>query len=460
MTNDRAVPYTLVAGAIVAAVAIGRAVQFGNGGFTPDAFACLVAAVVALLVGWLAPARWLKPSAGEQVLLVLLAAGLAYQFAVLSTSAPAIYLRPRAPEPWKTYQGGLGVAAVCSALLFAESKHLRRLGLAGLFVTYAVLGNWLINTSPEPVIDVWHIHRESVASLLNGENPYAITFRNIYPDGRYFGPGMVENGRLMFGYTYPPLSLLLSVPGQVLGGDYRYSLLACNLLTAVAMAAARPSRIASAAAALFLFTPRAFFVLEQGWTEPMLLACVAAATFTALRAPRAFPYALGLMVASKQYAFLLLFPALWLAPEQWRGRAGLVGVAWRAALPAVAVTLPLFAWNPGALIHSVFIVQFGLPFRADSLNFSAWAVQQGWQQPPAILGWLGLLPAYAATVLRSPRNAGWLGICAGTTLLCFVAFNRQAFCNYYFFILGALLLGVATATTRNDDSASLANQSS
>ncbi len=89
------------------------------------------------------------------------------------------------------------------------------------------------------------------------------------------------------------------------------------------------------------------------------------------------------------------------------------------------------------------LVQLGLPFREDSLNFSAWMVRQGQAQPPSILGWLSLLPAYAATALRTSRTPAALGLSAGTTILCFVAFNRQAFCNYYFFVIGALLLGVA-----------------
>src|SRR6185437_5553968 len=114
-------------------------------------------------------------------------------------------------------------------------------------------------------------------------NPYAITFPVTYDDpARIYAAGTFANGRLQFGYPYPPWSLLLVLPGYLLG-DFRYAHLLATTLAGALIALSRPGRIATAAAALFLFTPRGFFVLEAGWTEPMAVLMLAALVFAACR---------------------------------------------------------------------------------------------------------------------------------------------------------------------------------
>ena len=69
------------------------------------------------------------------------------------------------------------------------------------------------------------------------------------------------------------------MPGQILFKDPRYAQLAAMELAAVLMAFARPPGFGLIAAALYLTTPRIFFVLEQSWTEPFLVLGVAALVF-------------------------------------------------------------------------------------------------------------------------------------------------------------------------------------
>ena len=52
-----------------------------------------------------------------------------------------------------------------------------------------------------------------------GVDPYAITFPDIYQGRAYYGSGLSVDGRLQFGFPYFPLSLLLSMPGQILFKD-------------------------------------------------------------------------------------------------------------------------------------------------------------------------------------------------------------------------------------------------
>ena len=59
-------------------------------------------------------------------------------------------------------------------------------------------------------------------------------------------------------------------------------------------------------AALYLFTPRSFYVLERGWTEPFVVFLLAATVFCACHLPRALPYLFGLFVSAKQYLILVV----------------------------------------------------------------------------------------------------------------------------------------------------------
>jgi hypothetical protein len=54
------------------------------------------------------------------------------------------------------------------------------------------------------------------AALLAGENPYEDRYPNLYEGHpEFYGPGVVDaNKHLTVGLPYPPLSLLLTLPGM------------------------------------------------------------------------------------------------------------------------------------------------------------------------------------------------------------------------------------------------------
>ena len=119
---------------------------------------------------------------------------------------------------------------------------------------------------------------------------------------------MVDDGRVQYGFPYPPLSLAMAWPGH-LAGDFRYAELAALVARrGVRVAAGRASAVAVLAAAVLLFTPRAFFALEQAWTEPF--AHRLARPGASGPRPRAGRWrrrrSLGLAAATKQYLVLAM----------------------------------------------------------------------------------------------------------------------------------------------------------
>ena len=100
------------------------------------------------------------------------------------------------------------------------------------------------------------------------ENPYAIDFPDPYAAKNlpFYGKGLAVGGRLMFGYPYLPVLLLLVIPAY-LAGDIRYAHIAAILIAAVLMHRIATDTIGRLAATLFLFTPWIFKLEELGWTD-------------------------------------------------------------------------------------------------------------------------------------------------------------------------------------------------
>jgi hypothetical protein len=283
----------------------------------------------------------------------------------------------------------------------------------------------------------------------------------MYGEGTWlYASDVQQNGRLLFGYPYMPLTLLATSVAQWLAGDYRYAQLLAMSVTALLIATARPSRTATMAAIAYLFWPRTFFALEQGWTEPILVMLLAGVVFCALRLPRATPWVLGLLLAGKQYtpAVLLVAPVLmnWRRPDGSRVWASWVAVAWRAAVAAAVVTLPLVLASPRGFWNSAVALQFKQPFRFDALSFLAWMSDATFEMGKAPIGeipplanWLCFVALLAGVGLalwrlRRAGTASPEAFAASVALmfLLFFAFNKQAFANYYYFVAGALAVAI------------------
>jgi hypothetical protein len=418
----------------VAMVVLGQALQVNNGNLAP---AALVEVLVALGLCLTAIVAWPALHLGKRgtLLVAILAAGLGLQLWQLAT-AP---LGGRGPPTLTgtadvTFRVVLVAAGVLAMAGLAERPLLGRFHMAVVLVVVFVAGAYLITLAPEPHIDVYIFQRDGIDWLLLGENPYTVTYRNIYPNNtRLYGPGVVVDGRVGF-YPYPPLTLLLGMPGRLLG-DVRYALLAATVLAAGLIAHARPGRLARGAAALLLFTPRVFFILQESWTEPFVLLMLAATVFAALRAPRLLALCLGLFLASKQYAPLAAPLVLLLVDGDWRRFLRLVGAA---AAVALVVTLPLFLWDPASAFDDIFLLQFRQPFRVDALSVLAWVKAGGGEVPGPWVSFAALATGLALALWRAPRQPSAFAAGIALTFLGFFVTNKQAFCNYYFFALGAI----------------------
>jgi hypothetical protein len=426
----------------LAALALGGAVQVDFGQYHRRAIPWLAVALLLSAMAVLVPrTRLLRAIDGKGPWVVGIA--LCVQFLLLLLRSPGATggLAGAGATLWPFHAGVLAAAALVGGTLLLPGRA-GRACLVALLLVHAALGVWVLRAAPDPGVDVVMFQREASRALLHGENPYAMTFPNPYADPlRFYGPGAMNDGRLDFGYPYPPLSLLMALPGYVLG-DFRYAQLAAMTAAGALIALARPGRLATAAAAVLLFTPRGFFVLEAGWTEPFAVLLLAATVFVGCRRPDALPVPLGLLIAVKQYLGLGLF-LLPLLPTGMRTKHRTL--AWKAITVAGAATLPMALWDLPAFARSAVFLQFRQPFRGDSLSFLAGIFHETGWRGPTWFAFLITIPAIILCLRRCPRTPAGYSAALGLVCLVFFAFGKQAFCNYYHFVIGAFCCAAASA---------------
>jgi uncharacterized membrane protein len=358
------------------------------------------------------------------------------------------------------FRAGLMIAA--GLLVFGPrsvSRSLQRSWFPLLLIVFGVLGIWMVHSSPQPEIDVWMFQQNAAAELLHGHNPYAMTFPDIYHSTlpghqQVYGTGLVVDDQLQFGFPYPPVSLLLATLGYLFAGDHRYAQVAALMLAGLFMGYSGRGRIATLGAALFLFTPRAFFVLGRGWTEPFVVMLLAATIFCACRRSRWLPVALGLFLATKQYLIFAVPLTYFLLRSSEDAPGGIrwrewFDLLWKTILIAAIVTVPFVLWNPHAFWKSTMSVQGMAPFRWDALSYLVWYGFRGHlvTQPLTALFWstFAALAALALALRRSPRTPAGFAASLSLLSLAFFAFNKQAFCNYYFFVIGAMCCAITAS---------------
>jgi hypothetical protein len=428
------------------AALLGFTLQISDGFYRPVAYPSFCLAIACATGGLLGAGRWLIGAGPGWSTVAVLAMGLSGNFVILATSQPAYYLKNRWPwqHPW--YLLGIVTAAILTLLIGIDDRR-RRIWFPALLGVFLCLGIWLIRASPDPYIDVMTVQRAAIDALWRGQSPYSIAFRNIYGSDVFYGADVVKDSLVHFGLPYPPLSLLMAVPGQLLLGDLRYAELVALIAGCGAIGYAGRDRGAPLAAALVLFTPRTFFVLEQGWTEAFVICWLGITVATATTRSSNRGLVLALLCAVKQHMVVALAFAPWLVDRREDG-AERKALVFRALAIATALSLPFVLWDPAGFWRSVVWLQFQEPMRPDSLSMLSLIVHAGWSVPriaQTVAPLLALAMGVAVSFRCAPRTPAGFALAIGVSFLLMFAFSKKAFCNYYFFVLAALATSVAAS---------------
>jgi len=90
----------------------------------------------------------------------------------------------------------------------------------------------------------------------------------------------------------------------------------------------------------------------------------------------------------------------------------------------------------------VITLQLYQPQRSDALSYVA-ALARAGLPAPTWLAFVAIVPVLAPALWRGARGPAGFAAAVGALYFVFFVLNKQAFCNYYFFALGALCCGIA-----------------
>jgi hypothetical protein len=383
---------------------------------------------------------------------VILGAGLVYGLYCHWALGPGFYAREQLLGGFHAL-AAFAVIPASAYLCVHLRASLQKARFFLMLAVFLVMGAAMLRASPRPYIDVYAFREIGGAALASGRDPYSIAYPNLYAplhqSDMMYSPQVLRAGKVI-AYPYLPLTPMLDALTRRLGLDTRWMTLICMLVAAWAIASLGGGVTGELAALALLFQGRTFFVLEQAWTEPLVLAAFAVSLLCASRPTKRWPHwvaigvSLGVLAASKQYSPLLILPLWMLIPVNARLKATLL------ALAIVTVTIVPFAlWDWPGFLRGVVYMQFWQPLRTDALSWIAFAARNGMQ-----VSWVaGFVAAALALVVgvRWRLDAGRATATAAAAWLLFVLFNKQAFCNYLWLGTGLLCAAAASFASRSGE---------
>lgn len=418
---------------VLSVALLGHALQISNGFYNSRALAWIAVAFACALAGATTHSRSEARHNGRFVE-VLLWVSIAWQLTQLLSTSPGV--SELEFSRMTGFQAGVALQAALLAAACARMRHVRGVWFPAVLILQLWLGAWMFRASPDPPIDVFTLHKDAVSALLQGQDPYDLPLVTL---DRAEPPSPASPDEAV-GYPYPPVTLLSAVPGQLLLNDYRYSELVAQV-AAVALIGYSGGGLASKlAAVLLLTTPRGFLVLELGWTEPVALLMLSLTTFLMSYGPVRASWAAGLMLATKQYlpfTGLAVLRSLLLDIDRWK-----TALLWIVVTGAVCV-LPFALWHPNSFMRSVVWLQTMEPFRTDSLSFLIWADSNGYGRGSFLWAVGAALVAAVLSLFTTDNTPSGFATSAAITMFAMFALGSKAFCNYYYFVIGAMCIALA-----------------
>ena len=334
----------------------------------------------------------------------------------------------------------LGVAFLFSALYLFDVPRILRLNFLLLFLIAVTVRILVVFSSPEPIIDVYHITKIAPTVLLNGINPYS-----------YKGYPELYRSISSNNYGYLPVSFLFFLPFVSIFHDPRAALILAEIAFFIILyfilrhsGFAREYKLDQIIPLLFLYNPRFSFITEQSWIDilPILfisLFVVALIFWRNWLIPALF---FGLALASKTYYLLPM--SLFLVRVKNHG----LKLAAGSLVFFFFFLMPFYFWSPKDFVHSTIL--YPLSFQSlrldlihQSLTLNSFVFRYFHFDLPFFLILIILAAFYLLIFLRQERGLDSFLRASFIWFFIFFFLNREAFINYYYFVGNLALLTVS-----------------
>jgi hypothetical protein len=372
-----------------------------------------------------------------------LALALAGLLAVTFKEFPGMYVEDSAYNARVFTWTGIFLAyALFRAATGGRYEKVERIGFWIALGGLVFLRAGMLFASPKPYIDVFSMIQQSMENLFQGRNPFLYPIQDIYN-------GSLASCYVMKAYSYPPANIPAHALAFWFGGDARWVTVVADLVTALLLFDIGRRVLdhgrGELLALLFLAQPRAFFTVEQAWTEPLVGSVFVLFLWLWTRGwKKTALAAYGYLISLKQY---WAFPGalILILERRWTRLLIVVGVA-------VVTTVPFLLWDTSSVISEGFLMQLSACFRQGTPTMAAVFHAATGIVPPKLwipvlgFGSAAFFPWWLRTLEPLPRYVL-------STLCVFFAlflFGSQAFLNYYMLVGTVMLCGIATSREKSN----------
>lgn len=312
----------------------------------------------------------------------------------------------------------------CFLLAVFSNKPLNYFYL--FLIAYVLLGIFMLVSSPKPHIDVFFMFKESAHEFLKGKNPYDMIYTPVY-------------GEKIDYYIYLPGLILLTTPFVYIFNDPRYLFLFMQLLTSFILY----WKFKSIYSIIFLFNPIGLFILEQSWSDSLVILLIIISTCLILSKRFLIgSIVFGIIFSIKQYAAFLL-PLLWVLLN------GKIKYILYAFITTFMLVIPFIIWNPNKFYYGAISMLPKLGFRPWGLTFNSFIYNIFGFYISNLYSMIFWIILFYITFLWKRNIIKWTGFnCIFRMFIFIFGFffvNKWAFANYFYFLSSLLLFSIVLA---------------
>lgn len=316
------------------------------------------------------------------------------------------------------------------SLIFDINYQLKKLRFFILLSIPIISQILIIINTPYPKIDVFDILQNASSGVLQGRNPYTMTFNQIYAN------------RTPDYFTYMPFSFLINIPARTLLGDVRFTSIVSLLITSLIIYKMGKKQNMKEDSyyniiLLFMYHPLATLIVGEAWLDPILVALYSLFGYLFLTYKNKYwaYIMLALAFGIKQNMFLIL-------PFLFKLKSFNFQKLILAYLPVISIILFFLALSPQDFFADVVKEPLLRNIRFDALTFYSFIynIYPSIQIPKLFF----LLPFIflPIVILKQKGELGSFYLTFAVWFLSSLIFFREAFLNQYYFVSSLLILSI------------------
>jgi len=312
----------------------------------------------------------------------------------------------------------------------ANQELIETLGIFGVGLVVRVV---TILVNPNPPIDVLPLCSQAIDYLLQGVNPYTVTYS--------IPPELIMYPNLLGGCPYPPLMLWLLMPGHVLFQDLRFSILVADLFVGFLLYMFSDDKnLGAFMATLYILNPLGTQILKFAWNESILALFLLLTLFYWKNGKKDISCVfLGLSLGIKQFA-IVFTPFMW---KNYTKKQILVSI-----LVGIFTYMPYLTLSPYDLLYDIFL--YFNYVRYDSKSLIPFILRFFWDDsttiPSNVRTILSILQysvvgSLILKLLNHSTTAEKIAYNFSLSLFIFILLSPVSNINYFYILLPFFALG-------------------